>query len=133
MQENDEKIATEKEYSRPRPVRLNELDKPVDDYIEKTGIRFSELVKKSLNQFLSGRSPEREIDFSNFTIELKNLRVDLSRVGGNLNQIAHYLNVHGTLDNIENLSNTHQELRVKFRQITETLKAVQDEIKRSFN
>lgn len=128
--ENGAEKPTKTDYSRPRPVRLGELETVVDQYIEKAGIRFTDLVKKALNQFLSGRDPEKELDFTEFKIELNNLRVDLSRVGGNLNQIAHHLNIHGTLDSPDELKATHQKLKDIFREITEKLNTIQDEIKR---
>lgn len=55
--------------------------------------------------------------------EVSALRVDLSRVGGNLNQIAHAVNLHDVVDG-RKLDDAHQELREQFNRLMAVVKEV---------
>lgn len=55
--------------------------------------------------------------------ELSALRIELSRVGGNLNQIAHAVNLHDVV-NGHRLDEAHQELRAQFNQLAAAVREV---------
>ena len=61
--------------------------------------------------------------YKRLTDELSALRIELSRVGGNLNQIAHAVNLHDVVDG-RRLDETHQELRDQFSRLAALVKEV---------
>jgi len=63
--------------------------------------------------------------------EVTGLRIELSKVGGNLNQLARSFNqVHFV--NEEQLEKTHHGLRIRFEEIARLCKRIEDEIREEF-
>lgn len=63
--------------------------------------------------------------------EIQHLKPELSRIGGNLNQLARTFNqVHFV--NQEQLEKAHHDLRVIFKEVITVLEKVDDEIREEF-
>jgi|AAFY01.1.fsa_nt_gi hypothetical protein len=105
-----------KNKKNPRTVRLNDLENIVDDHLKKTGDNFSIMVKKALVFYLESDRPKVEISLDEIVEELKKMRGNLSRVGGNLNQISFHFNTTGIVQ--ENaLAKSHENLRNEFSEL----------------
>lgn len=95
-----------------------ELLKVLNDHCEETNTKQSTVIRKALYQYFS------EGDFSDvglFRAELIEFRNEFARVGGNLNQISHFFNMHGGVQ-VAELANAHTALREDFKKITNLLK-----------
>lgn len=63
--------------------------------------------------------------------EVHDLRIELSKVGGNLNQLARSFNQVGYV-NKEQLEKTHHGLRMRFEDVAIICKRIEDEIREEF-
>lgn len=80
----------------------------------------SALVRRALSVYLHPN--QKAFDTRPLLATLDQLRLDLSRVGGNLNQLAHGFNMHGPAAfNRDELAASHDELREEFRQLVAKL------------
>lgn len=113
-----------KDPNRPRPVRLNEISKMVDDHLKNSGEKFSALVKKSLVAYLDEDGPKNEIPMKEIVEEFKKYRANLSRVGGNLNQLAFYFNSTGIVHEPA-LAKVHDELIVEFQELVQFFRDIE--------
>lgn len=113
-------------------VRLGDLTAPLEkraaSETKAAGRRItpSAILKRALRAYLGGENVQH-FDASGMLEELSRLRTDLSRVGGNLNQLAHSFNIYGKVDDKE-LRENHEALRVEFRQVIATLKELREEL-----
>ncbi len=108
-----EQQKTQKKYTKPRAVRLGEIDEIVQSYLLKYDVKFPDLVKKSLVFYLESDRPKSEISLNEIVEELKKMRGGLSRVGGNLNQLAFSFNSSGVVRE-KDLQKSHEDLRKEF-------------------
>lgn len=116
-----------KDPKRPRPVRLNEISDRVDAHLKETGVKFSDLVKKSLIAYIDGGGPKDEFPIKEVMEEFKRHRANLSRVGGNLNQLAYRFNTTGIVAD-DALARTHDQLILEFRDIAQFFRKIEQMI-----
>lgn len=104
------------------------LDQRAAEESEMTGRRVtpSALVKRALQIYLA-EDVQQHIDANQIIEAVKGLRIDLSRVGGNLNQIAHGFNVDGRIIPNE-LQQVHRELQKEFGKIAPVLREIEKEL-----
>lgn len=90
----------------------------------------SALVRQSLRSYLAeGAGPV--VDSSNVVKTVDALRLDLARVGSNLNQLAHVFNVRGPVAfDRDALAETHQELRGEFAKIMGVLVELERDLRK---
>jgi len=108
--------------------RLLELQEPFYTYVKKTNKTPSDVLRHFLKNGLEekgGLTIEQQEALLNELIEL---RKQLSRVGGNLNQIARYFNQHEHLIESDLRKNLEQAKEL-FSETTETLKGVANVIR----
>jgi len=73
---------------------------------------------------------KRVKSFDIISDQISALRSDLSRIGGNLNQLSKLFNIDKfTESEADNLAITHHELREEFKKITKILAQVQSEFR----
>jgi len=107
-------------------IRLKELKNPINDFLKKSDMNFSALVRTALRDFL--RQQKNKTLDPNLPAELKNLRLDLAKVGSNLNQIAYYLNIDFPVADNE-IKKSHAELQKEFKSIIKFLERLEDDLK----
>lgn len=118
-----------KSYSATPSIRLNELAGPLIRQAKKEQKKPAEVIRLALKHYLEGGAV-RIADTAGLVAELRALRSDFARAGNNLNQLAHYFNVHDTTDTQE-LRVIHDDLRRSFWEATQLLKAVHGELEKS--
>lgn len=87
-------------------------------------VSHAKIVKRALRAYLDGGDGQPYFDATELIEALKGLRLDLSRVGGNLNQLSHQFNIHNQVDDDE-LAKSHADLRVEFRRVMTVLKEIE--------
>lgn len=108
----------------PTSVRLTEgLSLELEGHIEKNGGNPSQVIRQSLRAFFDSAPVPHQLDLLNENLE--NMRRDLAKVGGNLNQTAHYFNIHNDLSR-DDLAVHHQELRREFRRLADLFKEIKN-------
>ena len=117
-------------YPPPVPVRLRDLAEVAKDAAAKeTEGNVSKLIRRALRAYLDGATrPAPEL--ATLAAELRQLRLDLARVGGNLNQLAHAfaMDDHGEIDD-DALAVTHAELRAEFRRLSDLMRRIENGLK----
>lgn len=109
------------------PVRLD------DDQVRKLTERAateknrSVVIRLALDAYLSNRTPGEHAGLVELTKAVKDFQADFARVGGNLNQIAHYYNIHDTIQPHE-LAAEHQELRRQFRALMTIIQRIHEQL-----
>lgn len=89
-------------------------------------VPFAKIMRRALRAYLDGGDNALPyFDTSELIDALGSLRRDLSRVGGNLNQLSHLFNIHNHVDDDE-LAKVHAELRAEFRRIMATLQELEN-------
>ena len=113
----------------PFRIRLQELGPLVESRADaETGGNRSKLIRKALDAYLSDRTPGEHAGLAELTKAIKDLRADMARVGGNLNQIAHYYNIHDTIQPHE-LAAEHKELRRQFQALMTIIKRTHEQLR----
>jgi hypothetical protein len=120
----------------PINFRLNEVEKLFDDELEKRKKTDPKLdqskllrycVRKALTEDSEAMTPEQASKILSAAFDLKK---ELSKIGGNLNQIAHYFNTHQHL--VEgDLHQQHRALQESLKATTTLLSEVLNGIRRS--
>lgn len=90
-------------------------------------VSHAKIVKRALRAYLGVGDALPYFDATELIEAQKGLRLDLARVGGNLNQLAHTFNIHSQVDERE-LAKIHDELRDEFRRIMAVLKGVESDL-----
>jgi len=119
-----------------RTYRLNEVEelfdnelkarKEIDPKLDQSKL-LRYCIRKALSEKDNGMSPEQA---NKILVSVFDLKKELSKVGGNLNQIAHYFNTHNHL--IEgDLHRQHRDLQDSLRKTTQLLSEVLNGIRRS--
>ncbi|MBW1615585.1 MAG: plasmid mobilization relaxosome protein MobC [Deltaproteobacteria bacterium] len=109
-------------------IRLKELYEPVNIFLKESGVNFSVLVRTALRDFLRKQKNKNAGLDPKTPEELKKLRLDLAKVGSNLNQIAYYLNIDFPATPLE-IKKSQAELQEIFKRIIELLKRLENEFK----
>lgn len=101
------------------------------DFIEEKGISRSTalryFIKEGLTETKNEISPECAEDFLQVLFKQKK---ELAKIGGNLNQIAHYFNIHEHLHESDLRAN-HEKLQVQLKDVTKVLRDLMNEFRRS--
>lgn len=87
-------------------------------------VSHAKIIKRAMRAYLEGGDGLPYFDATEMIDALRGLRLDLSRVGGNLNQLSHQFNIHNQVDDDE-LAKVHADLRVEFRQVMTVLKEIE--------
>lgn len=87
-------------------------------------ISHAKIIKRAVRAYLEGGDGLPYFDVTKMIDALHGLRLDLARVGGNLNQLSHQFNIHNQVDDDE-LAKAHADLRVEFRGVMATLKEIE--------
>lgn len=94
------------------------------------GRRLSTLVRQALRTEL--HPDHQAIDPRPLILAVDALRIDLARVGGNLNQLAHGFNMQGQVAfDRDALALAHDDLREEFRKVVAKLIEVERALQRS--
>lgn len=123
-------MTSEQDESQPVRVRLLELGPDVEKAVKAGGFKSrSAFIRHAIRAYLDGGASTS--DPAPIIAALEKQRQDLARVGANLNQIAHAVNIDGpaALD-AGRLSRVHDELRKEFADLVETLIQVRHEQRR---
>jgi hypothetical protein len=113
----------------PFRIRLQELGPLVESRAEaETGGNKSKLVRLALDAYLSNRTPGEHAGLAALTKAVKDFQADFARVGGNLNQIAHYYNIHDTIQPHE-LAAEHKELRRQFQALMTIIQRTHEQLR----
>jgi uncharacterized protein YpuA (DUF1002 family) len=110
------------------PVRLD------DDQAQKLKERAateksrSVVIRRALDAYLSNLTPGEHAGLAELTKAVKDFQADFARVGGNLNQIAHYYNIHDTIQPHE-LAAEHKELRRQFQALMTIIKKTHEQLR----
>lgn len=114
-----------------KTVCLGEMLKPTADALRaKKARNLSALVRQALRVYLTGE--RQALDPRPIVESLDLLRLDLARVGSNLNQLAHGFNIHGPAGfKRDELAIAHEELRIEFRAIIAKLLELERELRRA--
>ena len=102
-------------------VRLLDLKEEFYKYTERENTTGSKAIRHFIKQGIKGGTGLTIEQQNRFIEELSSLRNQLSRVGGNLNQIARYFNQHDHLIESD-LKKNLEEVRVIFFETNEELK-----------
>ncbi len=116
-----------KKYTKPRAVRLGEIDELVQKYLSESGLKFPDLVKKALVYYLESDRPKVEISLDEIVEALKKMGGNLSRIGGNLNQLAFYYNTTGIVHE-NTLAKSHEELKKEFEVLANFFRKFEQDI-----
>jgi hypothetical protein len=108
-----------------KSFRLKKLEEPVNNFLKKSDMTFSVMARTALKNLLL--ADKNKTLNPNLPKELKNLRLDLTRVGSNLNQIAYNFNINMPVSSDE-LKKNHQNLQRQFKTIIELLKKIENEL-----
>lgn len=91
---------------------------------EEAGVKESEIVRRALRLYLLDQEGVKASGvFEEMTKELKEFRAKFARIGGNLNQLAFYLNMNDTLDEGD-LAKNHSGLQSEFGELAKLLKSI---------
>lgn len=91
-------------------------------------IPVSAVIRKALDAYLSNLTPGEHAGLAELTKAVKDFQADFARVGGNLNQIAHYYNIHDTIQPHE-LAAEHKELRRQFQALMTIIKKTHEQLR----
>ena len=120
---------TKKNTDTPFRIRLQELGPLVESRADaETGGNISKLIRRALDAYLSARTPGEHAGLAELAKVVKELQADMARVGGNLNQLAHYYNIHDTIQPHE-LAAEHKELRRQFQALMTIIKKTHEQIR----
>lgn len=92
-------------------------------------VTVSTVIRRALESYLDDRPAGDPGVYAELAKEVAKLVADMGRVGGNLNQLAHYFNVHDALQPHE-LAAEHKELRRQFNALMTVLKRINAELRR---
>jgi len=102
----------------------SELENNLIEFAEKDGRKPSELIRLFVQAGISGN---QVTDVRPLVKALDQLTREMSRVGGNLNQIAHYFNIRDKVDESK-LAKNHKLLQANFKLIIKQIKAIRREL-----
>lgn len=114
------------------PVELRQrLEQRAREIAAATGRRvdLSKAARAVMEAGLEDAPLQDATALAELSAKLEAMRLDLSRVGGNLNQLAHAFNINGALP-ADSLARTHDALRTEFGQLMALLREVQRGIHR---
>jgi len=120
---------TKKGYSATPSIRLNELAGPLLKRAEQENVKPAQVIRRALKLYLQDNALRIE-DTAGLRVDLRALRAEFHRAGDNLNQLAHFFNVHDTLDTSE-LAKAHFDLRRQFWEARQLLEAVIEDLRKS--
>lgn len=110
------------------PVRLDDDQARKLDERATTEKNRSVVMRRALDAYLSDRTPGEHAGLAELTKAVKDFQADMARVGGNLNQIAHYYNIHDTIQPHE-LAAEHKELRRQFQALMTLIKKIHEQLR----
>ncbi|MFA7346285.1 MAG: plasmid mobilization relaxosome protein MobC [Desulfurivibrionaceae bacterium] len=110
------------------PVRLDDDQARKLDERATTEKNRSVVIRRALDAYLSDRTPGEHAGLAELTKAVKDFQADMARVGGNLNQIAHYYNIHDTIQPHE-LAAEHKELRRQFQALMTLIKKIHEQLR----
>lgn len=117
--------------NKPRTFRLASYGQRLDALAKKEGVKAGVTLRRALAAYMDGPggSPGSSEELAALTAQLGQLRADLARVGGNLNQLAHAFNMDEPLDR-DALAAVHQELQGEFSRLAKTLQEIRNAVKK---
>ncbi|SEP43399.1 plasmid mobilization relaxosome protein MobC [Nitrosovibrio sp. Nv6] len=114
-----------------RTFRLGALSELLDNRAKREDVKASVIVRRALREYLGKGIPAPDADISRLVAALEQTRLDLSRIGGNLNQVAHALNIDERMKNPSDLEAVHADLIKQFPKVIELLLEVRNEFRRN--
>lgn len=117
--------------NKPRTFRLESYGPRLDALAKKEDVKAAVILRRALAAYMDGPGGPAgsSEELAALTVQLGQLRGDLARVGGNLNQVAHAFNMDEPLDR-DALAAVHLELRGEFSQLAGLLTEVRDATRR---
>ena len=103
------------------PVRLDDDTVKELDRRAATEKNRSVVIRRALKIYLSGQEQLDRTAVLELTKAVTDFRADMGRVGGNLNQLAYYFNLHDTIQPHE-LAGEHRELQRQFKALMTLIK-----------
>lgn len=113
----------------PVPVRLLDLEGPVAEAVEASGLGRSEWIRRALRAYLLGLSREDLHRLDALAVQIEKLRRELAPVGSNLNQLAYAFNAAEAVDRTS-LAGVHRSLIDVFQVAIKTLRAAEAQLAR---
>lgn len=87
------------------------------------------LIRAAITQYMTDRNLGALDTLKNLTKDLVEIRGELGRIGGNLNQVAQAFNMTDELNDMK-LAMNHRDLRTQFRALAELVKEVSYDLKK---
>jgi len=113
-----------KELKDPWSLRLKELAKPLAARAFKEGVEASDIARFAIRKYLEDRGDiDREL-MESLAFEMELFRRELSKVGGNLNQLNRKIHSSGNT-RIEDVKTVQEELTEKFESQVKLLKGIE--------
>lgn len=110
-----------------RTFRLGALSPLLDNRAKHEKVKASVVMRRALREYIGKGSPAASSDTALLVSALERTRLELSRIGGNLNQLAHAFNIDERMLKVDDLKRAHDELREQFRALTVQLCEIQNE------
>lgn len=107
-----------------------ELARKLQERAASTETNRSKVIRQALQAYLSARLPAAEAEaaaFAELARAVNEFRIDFGHVGGNLNQLAHYYNIHGEVQP-DTEAAAHRELLRQFMALRTILRRINDEL-----
>lgn len=119
-----------------RTYRLGDVESVFDGALKKARSETPNLkeaaflrwcIRKALSDTTQSFTQQQAKEAIDYLHEIKR---ELARVGGNLNQVAHYFNIHSHLHESE-LKANHLEIQKSLKLTTKTIEGLLNELRRS--
>lgn len=105
-------------------VRLKDLAGPVAVQAHSEGIKPAKLIRRAVRKYISSGGSK---NITSSLDDLNKFRIDFSRVGANLNQLAHYFNINADAGRSD-LHQNFDDLRSSFKNLSSILGNIENEI-----
>lgn len=108
----------------PNPIRtfrLGPLSQLLDNRAKRDQVKAAVVVRRALREYLSKGAPAASADTALLVAALEQIRLELSRIGGNLNQLAHAFNMDERMLDRTGLAAVHRELQTQFGTLIDQL------------
>ncbi|BCT69578.1 plasmid mobilization relaxosome protein MobC [Nitrosospira sp. NRS527] len=116
----------------PNPIRtfrLGPLSQLLDNRAKRDQVKTAVIVRRALREYLGKGAPAASADTAPLVAALEQTRLELSRIGGNLNQLAHAFNMDERMLDRAGLATVHRELQIQFGTLIDQLIEVRNALR----
>lgn len=120
----------QKRDSNPRRTfRLGVLAELLDNCARHDKVKAAVVVRRALREYITKGTPAPSADVALLVTALEQIRMELSRIGGNLNQLAHAFNMDERMLDRAGLATVHRELQAQFSTLIDQLIEVRNALR----